>query len=219
LPGPIENVRIPLEFSSIQGADLRDWKGEPVHQECLRLVARLRACVSANVPQSSPVIGDNPLSFRFPTPDLRALYNANLPDLLASVPGKMDPGHAFIAVLMATYLSEGEVSQLAEAEEWGAILRRSRTFRALSPAQAIELQRALQDRLKQDYVFTLADACKSLPPSMAESVFANVASLLVIDGEFSEDASRLANTIVGLLNLDKDSARRALESAIALSRC
>lgn len=217
-PALIEDVAVPLEFSSIQCADLRSWQGEPDHGELTRLLNRSHVCAAANSPRQPLPTDAAPFHHAFPKPRLTALMKTASQDLLASVPGDLEPSAAFVTILTATVLSGGSESYQAEAEEWRAAVHRSKFLRNLAAAELNLLLSNVRTRLEDDYVFCLANAAKSLPADMAEPLFANCALLLVADGGGPHEEAAFASMLAGLLSLEVEVGRRILRDAAKMSR-
>lgn len=190
-PAVITDTRIPLEFNSIQAANLRNWSGEADDPEWQRLAARIKSCV-----EQRP---------SYPTPDwpvgaLKAPHSTmeytEVAELLAKADGKMDRHAAYFTILLAAMLSESEVYPEEESEV-RSLAYQSQTLRKLTPSDLAALEHRGQVALRTNFVGTLAEACKSLPVEMAETAFANAAGIIMAGGRV------LARNVTFLENLYK----------------
>lgn len=107
---------------------------------------------------------------------------------------------AFVAVLLAAVISDGEISA-AEHEEILALVHRSRALKTLTPEQLGDVNVRVLERLRTSDD-ALAAACRALPEEMRAPAFAHALDLVLADGELNEDEADFLNALILALGLD-----------------
>ena len=123
---------------------------------------------------------------------------------------------AFLAVLLAAVLSDGELAAV-EQEELLALAHRSRALKSLSPSQLNEFSLMVAARLR-DEPDALQAACAALPEDMRQPLFAHALDLVLADGDLTTDEADFLNTLILSLKLDREDVSRITDVIVLKNR-
>jgi uncharacterized tellurite resistance protein B-like protein len=116
---------------------------------------------------------------------------------------------AFLGILLAAAYSDGSLSP-EEVNEVRSLAQRTRTLKALSPNELAAANANVEKRLK-DRPDGLKQACETLPADMCLPVFAHCVDIILSDGELLKPEADFLQSLVPMLDIDPNNARRVME--------
>lgn len=116
---------------------------------------------------------------------------------------------AFLCLLLSAAMADGNVDQ-EEASTIQTLARRSRALSALSPQDLANANNVVNERMG-NRSNALEEACGTLPADMCLPVFAHCVEIILSDGELLTSEAQWLQSLIPLLDLNPDEARRVME--------
>jgi hypothetical protein len=116
---------------------------------------------------------------------------------------------AFLGIMLAAAYADGSLTP-EEIGEIKALALKTRTLKALSPNELAAINRSVEDRLKTRST-GLQEACETLPADMCLPVFAHCVDIILSDGELLKPEAEFLQTLVPMLDIEPENARRVME--------
>jgi uncharacterized tellurite resistance protein B-like protein len=123
---------------------------------------------------------------------------------------------AYLCLLVSAAYADGELAP-EEHEELIALAHRARTLRSLSRNDLAAANDTVNDRLR-NRPDALQEACDALPNEIRLSVFAQCVEIVVADGELMKSEADFLETLLPMLDIDTDVARRIMEVMLIKNR-
>jgi len=116
---------------------------------------------------------------------------------------------AFLCLLISAAMADGNLNA-NEAQTIQMLAGRSRALSALSPGDLAAANQAVNERMS-NRPNALEEACATLPADMCLPVFAHCVDIILSDGELLSTEAQWLQSLIPLLDLNADEARRVME--------
>ncbi len=116
---------------------------------------------------------------------------------------------AFLGILLSAAYADGDLSP-EEVQEIKALAMKTRTLKALQPNELSNANRVVEERLKTR-ANGLQEACETLPADMCLPVFAHCVDIILADGELLKNEADFLQSLIPMLDIEQDNARRVME--------
>jgi uncharacterized tellurite resistance protein B-like protein len=116
---------------------------------------------------------------------------------------------ALLCILLTTGMADGDFGD-EEAETIRTVARRSRVLGSLSPQELSVANDVVNERL-HNRPSALQEACDTLPTDMRLPAFALAVDVVLADGELLRPEAEFLQSLVTMLDIDPDHARRVME--------
>lgn len=116
---------------------------------------------------------------------------------------------AYLGILFCAAMADGHFGG-EETDAIRGIARRSRALAALSPSDLAMANNVVNQRL-HDNPQALVEACQTLPADMCLPVFAHCVDIALSDGELLQAEAEFLHSLVPMLDIEPDNARRVME--------
>ena len=115
---------------------------------------------------------------------------------------------AFLCILISAAMADGDFN-VEERDTIMTLARRSRALSALSPQDLSAANDAVNERM-HNRPNALEESCATLPADMCLPVFAHCVDIILSDGELLQTEAPWLESIIPLLDLTPEEARRAM---------
>lgn len=122
---------------------------------------------------------------------------------------------AYLGVLFAAAVADGAFGA-EERFELESLAYKSRALSGLSPSALARANDVVIERFR--HPGALREACDTLPESMCLPVFARCVDIVLADGELTHEEAEFLHSLVPLLHVDEDDARKVVEVLLQKNR-
>jgi tellurite resistance protein len=116
---------------------------------------------------------------------------------------------AFLCVLISAAMADGDFN-VEERDTIMTLARRSRALSSLAPQDLSAANDAVNERI-HNRPNALEEACSTLPADMCLPVFAHCVDIILSDGQLVQTEAQFLETLIPMLDLNADEARRVME--------
>jgi hypothetical protein len=116
---------------------------------------------------------------------------------------------AILCILISTGMADGHFD-VEEEEVIRSLARRSRALSTLSANDLSAANDVVNERM-QNRPDALQQACETLPADMCLPVFAHAVDIVLSDGELLKPEAEFLQSLMTMLDIDPDHARRVME--------
>lgn len=118
---------------------------------------------------------------------------------------------AFYGILYAAAAADGELSA-HETQEVTALAQRTKTLRAISQADLQAIHGRVEEQFRRGFDAAVNDACNSIPPEVAASIFAHAVDIVFADGKVVTKEADFLRGLSEKLKLDDATAQKIIDT-------
>lgn len=123
---------------------------------------------------------------------------------------------SFMCLILSAAIADGNFAP-EERSEIGALAKRSRVLKSLTPAE-LEATNAVVKQRSETRADYLQEACESLPTDLRLSLFAHCVDIILADGELQQSEADFLNRIIAFMTIPQVDAERIMGVLLVKNR-